>query len=332
MNEGLRALTGRRLLIVTGKGGTGKSTLAAALGLLVARQGIDTVVVEVGDPPDLPRLFGSDPGQLEGEGGRIPVAVAPNLYTLRIVPEVALTEYLEIQLRVRTLVRLIVGNAGFRHLLDAAPGWRALITLGKLWHLQTQVWTRDDGPRWPLLIMDAPSTGHGLSFLSVPKVVLDTVRLGPLRKHTEGVQDLLKDPSRTLVLPVTLPEELPVTETLDICSHVRELGLALGPLTANAVESAPEIPDLDAVLHEIARNSRETEAPQVLAPDVIRICVEHRRRRAALQQGFLEKLRKESGAALLTLPYLSNGIEDTKGLAALAEELERQLETWEPLT
>jgi anion-transporting ArsA/GET3 family ATPase len=260
----------------------------------------------------------------------VSVSVLPHLFTLRIVPETALTEYLEVQLHVRYLVKLIISNPGFRRLLDAAPGWRALITLGKLWHLQSQ--TEGPRPRWPLLIVDAPSTGHGLSFLSVPSVVLDTVHLGPLRKHTKGVQELLQDASRTLVLPITLPEELPVTETLELCARVRELGLALGPLVANAVESAPDIPELNTILYQIAQSPLPASDARLLDPDVIRSCVEHRTLRAALHQGFLGKLGAETNRELIELPYLSQGIEGPGDLALLADELERQLALWEPLT
>jgi anion-transporting ArsA/GET3 family ATPase len=326
MSKGLAALTQRRLLIVTGKGGTGKTTLAAALGLLAAREGIITVVIEVGETDVLPRLLARKPKKLKWGAGRTPLRIAPHLFTLRIVPEVALTEYLELQLHVRRIVRLIVGNQGFRRMLDAAPGWRALITLGKLWHLQSQ--TERNEPRWPLLIVDGPSTGHGLSFLSVPNVVLDTVRLGPLRRHTDWVQALLKDASRTLVLPVALPEELPVSETVELCARVRELGMTLGPVIANAVEPPADLPDLDATLAEVARLPAADST--LLDPELLRKCVEHRLRRTALQRVFLEKLEQETGQPVIPLPYLARAIDGPESLAALADHLAAGLASWEP--
>ncbi|MFQ5515491.1 MAG: ArsA-related P-loop ATPase [Myxococcota bacterium] len=328
MNARLRELLSRRLLIVTGKGGTGKSSVAAALGRLAAREGKRTAVIEVGDESVLPGLLGAGPSPPEGTEPREPWPVGSGLFTLRIVPEVALLEYLELQLRFRPLARRILANPGFRRLLDAAPGWRALITLGKLWHLQS---LNDDGrPRWPLLIVDAPSTGHSLSFLSVPNVVLDTVRLGPLRRHTEGVHSLLRDHARTLVLPITLAEELPVTESLELCARLRALGLGLGPLIANAIETPPEIENLDRVLGSVAAHRTSAPDPAVLEPEVLRACVEHRAQRAALQRGFLERLDKESGLDLIELPYVWEGLGDSTGLGRLAESLLRGLELWEP--
>ena len=326
MRKGLEALTQQRLLIVTGKGGTGKTTVAAALGMLAARQDLDTVVIEVGDTSLLPRLLCKDHESLKGDGGRSPVQVAPHLFTLRIVPEVALTEYLELQFKVRRIVRLVVRNQGFRRLLDAAPGWRALITLGKLWHLQSQM---DSGrPRWPLLIVDGPATGHGLSFLSVPNVVMETVRIGPLRRHTDWVQELLKDASRTLVLAVTLPEELPVSETLELCERIRELGMTLGPVIANAVEPAPDLTDLEPILANIARLPAPPADSALLTPEVLRRCLDYQLRRNELQRAFLEKLEQEAGPAIIPLPYLTRAIDGPDTLAPLADHLATALADW----
>lgn len=326
MSDGLAALFARRLLIVTGKGGTGKTTLAAALGLLASRQGLDTVVIELGQTAALPHLLSADPGALQGDDGRHPLEVAPHLFILRISPEIALTEYLELQLHIRALVHRVIQHRGFRRLLDAAPGWRALITLGKLWHLQSQ--SEAGQPRWDVLIVDGPSTGHGLSFLAVPNVVLDAVKLGPLRRHTEGVQSLLRDPARTLVVPVTLPEELPVSETLELCAGLHELGLTLGPVIANAVEPAPDLVDPEAVLDSVGKIPH-TGATLQLDAELLRACVEHQTRRAGLHQEFLEKLERELDSTIIALPHLAQSLDGPAGLACLADRLEVALDGWQ---
>ncbi len=313
----LESLLSRRLLIVTGKGGTGKTTFAAALGTLAARRGLDTVVVEVGHEPVLPRLLGNAASPSTGKPQRDPVQMSPHLFTLHIAPQVALTEYLELQLRVRALARLIVGNQAFGRFLDAAPGWRELITLGKLWHLTSL--EVDGRPKWPLLIVDAPATGHGLSFLSVPQVIFETVRLGPLRRHTELVQTLLGDPVQTLVLPVTLPEELPVNETLELCARVRELGLEIGPLFANGVEAPPELQELDAALRALATLSGDG-APPLAVPGPLRDAVEHRVMRSEMHRRFLDLLEMQAGC--VALPYLALDLDRPEGIGALATQLE----------
>jgi anion-transporting ArsA/GET3 family ATPase len=323
VSEPLEALLSRRLLIVTGKGGTGKTTLTAALAIAAARRGIDTVAVEVASDPALPSLLSARPRRVAIGDGRTPVRVGPHLFTLRIDPEVALCEYLELQLRARALVALVVRNPGFRRLLAAAPGWRELITLGKLWHLATR--EERGRPRYRLLVVDAPSTGHGLSFLSIPGVVLQSVRLGPLRRHTDLVQQLLSDPARTLVVPVTLLEELPVRETLELCSGVHELGLALGPVVANSVEPVPAVPDLAVALAALQAMSDELAPGQVLAPSAIRSCLVSASRRAALQREFLDVLAAGVDAPVVEICHRAEGVPDFAGAEHVARELEARM-------
>ncbi len=317
MASPLAELLTRRLLVVTGKGGVGKTCVASAIACAAARRGLETVIVEVGDPPAVPPLLGA----VSPAASREPVELAPHLYWLQIDPLDTLSEYLELQLPARRLVRRVVHNAAFRRLLEAAPGWRELITLGKLWYLETRIAL--DKPRWDLLVVDAPATGHGLSFLSVPGVVTDTVRLGPLRRHTEWVQALLRDPERTRVLPVTLPEELPIKEALELRERVRGLGLALGPLIANGVEPVPDLRDPERVLEalgSLARSDDDAAAP--LPPvHVLREVLEHSLRRSRLQRAFLDDLREQHGEAAYELPQLPEGMD----LGCLTEALEEAL-------
>jgi anion-transporting ArsA/GET3 family ATPase len=313
------ALFERRLLLVAGKGGTGKSTLSVALAILAARRGLRTVVIELGNEPTLGPLLCEHPEDLPPGDGRSPVEVEPRLSTLRIDPLEALTEYLELHLYVRPVVGLVVRNPAFRRLLDAAPGWRELITLGKLWHLES----RRDGsaPRWDLLVVDTPATGHGLSLLSAPQVVMETVRMGPLRRHTDWVRALLGDPSRTLVVPVTLPEELPVRETLELCDRVRGLGFSTGPILVNAVEPEPALQDVPGVLRALERVP-DADAPPGLAPGVLARCLDHAVRRARLQRMFLGELEQETKLPLVEVPFLPRGVSGPGDVAELASELE----------
>jgi anion-transporting ArsA/GET3 family ATPase len=325
VSDPLAALLSRRLLFVTGKGGTGKSTVAAALACLAATRGIDTVLVETGERGGLAELAAADPVAAEAGDGREPVRVAPHLFFLRIRPEVALAEYLVLELGLRAPVAFVMRSSGFKRLLGAAPGWRELITLGKLWHLETRQSRRK--PRYGIVIVDAPATGHGLSFLSVPKVVVGTVRLGPLRRHTEAVQALLTDPARTLVIPVTLAEELPVRETLELLQSVRSLGVGTGPVVANAVEPAPPLADPEGALAALDRVPAPEGLPPICDPAALRAAVAHALRRAELQQEFLATLRGGVESPVIELPYLDGGVRGPASAAELAVCFARALAT-----
>lgn len=305
-------------MIVTGKGGTGKTTVAAALGHLAASRGIETAVVEVGHDTALPPLVGGTTPAAD-KPLRDPQRVGNALHTYRLDPATAFQEYLELQLRIRPLARALVGNAGFRSFLDAAPGWRDLITLGKLWHLES---ARSQGqPRYGLIVVDAPATGHGLSFLSVPQVILDTVRMGPLRRHTGWVQDLIHDPQRTWVLPVALPEELPVNETIELRARLGELGLECGPVLVNAVEEAPGVAaETATALAELP----EAGAPCALVePRALRATLRYREQRFALQRDHLLRLREQLPGPLVELPFLTDGVDSVDAARELGRALER---------
>jgi anion-transporting ArsA/GET3 family ATPase len=294
-------LLARRLVIVSGKGGTGKTTVAAALGLAAAEAGRRVLVAEVGRDEHVPRLFGRDGPEL-----------APGLHSLRIDPYDALAEYLALQVGMRPLVERALRNRGFRQLMDASPGWRELITLGKIWHLEQQ-------DAFDLIVVDAPATGHGLTFLDVPRVVVSTLRAGPLRRHAEWVADLVRDAERTVLLPVTLAEELPVRETLQLVERVREqVGVAVDRVVVNAFATdpcPPGVPDLD------ARLARLAPVPGLPGPDVASACVRHLRSRHELNRRYLDELARRSELPAVVLPFVAEGVRGPEALRGLATPL-----------
>jgi anion-transporting ArsA/GET3 family ATPase len=311
------ALLARRLVIVTGKGGTGKTAVAAALALAAARAGRRTLVAEMGrDEAVLPLLApGSAPA---GYAGR---EVAPGLTALRIDPYEALAEYLGLQIGVPRLVRGVLRNRAFHQLMEASPGWRELITLGKVWHLE-QMRERDGRPRYDLIVVDAPATGHGVAFLNVPRVVVSALRAGPLRRHAKLVEELLEDPQRTLLLPVALAEELPTRETAELVARVRsEVGIAVDRVVVNGVVGAPFPPGLETLDELLAQLPADLRCGELPRAGSLAACAAFLRARHELQRGYLARIAELTGLPLLRLPYLAEGVEGPEALLRLAAPL-----------
>jgi anion-transporting ArsA/GET3 family ATPase len=313
----LPALLERRLIIVTGKGGTGKTSVVAALGLAAARAGKRVLLAETGRDENLPRLLSRD-GAAAGYAGR---SYGAGLRSMRVDPYEALAEYLGLQLGAAPLVRRVLANRGFRQLMDAAPGWRELIALGKVWHLEQQL-APAGGPLYDLIVVDAPATGHGLTFLDVPRVVQAAVRAGPLQRHAGSVEAMLADPAATLLLPVALPEELPARETAELVKRVQEdLGVPVDRIVVNAVPPPPfpaALPDLDARLAALPAG---LTLPGVGESEALARCASHLRARYELAREYLARIAEWTGLPLVPLPWLPEGVRGQAELSALAGPL-----------
>lgn len=227
----------RKFVVVSGKGGVGKSTVAAAIGLAAARAGRRTCVVQLNTRDAIGPLFlgseavGYQPVRLDA---RLP------LWGVNLRPAEALREYSLMKLRFRALHKIVFENDVMRRLLRMMPGMTETFLLGKAWHMAEV--ERDDlgQERWDVLVIDAPSTGHGLSLLRLPDALLAVVSSGPMADDARAMRALLVDPARTAFHVVTLPTELAVTEALALADDARELvGIAAGYVIVNQV-----LPDL----------------------------------------------------------------------------------------
>lgn len=246
-------LLARRLLIVTGKGGVGKSTVSAALALAAVREGKRVLVCEVNAQERIAPLLGAPPA-----GGTIREAL-PGVSTLNVTPADAMREYGLLVLRFRTIYDAVFENRLVRYFLRVVPSLAELVMLGKILH---EARAEERGrPRWDLVVVDAPATGHAVQLLRVPSALVDTVPGGPLRRDAEWMQALLVDPRRTSLVIVTLPEEMPVNEAIELDAQVRGvLGIDRGALVVNAMPESRFAPDEEAGLGALSR------APAPLGP------------------------------------------------------------------
>ncbi|HEX2232059.1 MAG TPA: ArsA-related P-loop ATPase [Thermoleophilaceae bacterium] len=308
----MASLLDRRLLVVTGKGGTGKTTVSAALGLAATRRGKRAVVCEVARQERLGAMFGA------GELGHAEREIAPGLYGISIDPDRAKEEWLRNQLHSGPLAGVLGHSRIFQYLTAAAPGLRELVTMGKVWDM-AQLERRLAPGSYDLAIVDAPATGHGIAMLRAPKTYADIARVGPIHRQATRIHGFVTDPACTGVVAVALPEEMPVNETLELGARLRdELGMGVDQVVVNGLYpdrftdgEAERLASLDGAGSEAQRAALEAALS------------EHRRARA--QRTELRRLESEARAPVTTLPYLFQPDLGAEELELLSQELEPAL-------
>jgi anion-transporting ArsA/GET3 family ATPase len=306
-------LLDRRLIFVTGKGGVGKSTVAAALGLLAARRGLRTIVAELAKQERVQHSFDHH-GELFSE-----VELAPGLFTISIDPQHAMEEYLTV--KTGRVGQLLGSSRLFHAFAMATPGMRELLSMGKVWELaQLHRRTRGAAP-YDLVIVDAPATGHGVAILNTPRTFAEIARVGPIAHQGRTIARTIADRRFTAVVAVATAEEMPVNETLSLRQALREDGLDLDAVIVNALYPSrfdeAEVAELESAL---ARTDA-TVARGALSAALS----EHARGVAQREQR--DRLRKGLRLELIELPYLFADHIAQPELELLASSLEAGLLT-----
>ena len=289
----MSSLTDLQFVTVVGKGGVGKTTVAAALALAAARRGKRVLVAMCNAKERLSQLL-----EVEAIGPRN-ARVLENIDAVNMVPKLALEEYGMMVLKVRTVYKAIFENRFVSAFLRGTPGLEAWAMLGKA-YFHTKEKGPDGRPRYDLVILDSPATGHGLDMLRVPKVLLDVAPPGLLRKEAEGAWKLFSDAKRAGALIVTLPEDMPANETLELHAALRdELNLPVAGLAINSV--------LPTLLSEDERAWLDTTDTAELRESSIAHLLRAGRRRTArerVQEESMALLKRELDMPQIQLPAL----------------------------
>jgi anion-transporting ArsA/GET3 family ATPase len=311
------SLLDRKLLFVTGKGGVGKTTVAAALALLAAERGKRTLVCEVDAKGNLADFYETGPTGFEER------EIHPNLWAMSMDTEASLKQYLSLQLKLPLVSRIGPLARMFDFVATAAPGVKEIVTVGKL------VWEVKEG-HYDLVVVDAAPTGHIVGQLAAPQSINQLVQVGLVRQQTGWMLEILGDPSMTGLIIVATPEEMPVNETIDLTHRIKaETNVDLAAIVVNRV--LPELfgrgeeevfdrldqPDAIEILNDVLGG------PVQPLFDGARMAVTLRRTRTE----HLERLRANVSPAvpMLYVPYLfvrSHGLRSTRMVAeALSAEL-----------
>jgi len=305
------ALHDLRLVVVSGKGGVGRTTVAAALARAAADAGKRVLIAESAPTDRLGRLYGKDPL------GPTVATLAPNIDAVNMTPDSALLEYGVLTLRSELVARALLENRAMKGFLSAVPGLDAYALLGKAWWHTTERHSESGRPRYDLVILDGPASGHAALMLRIPGAILSAMPKGPLSRDARAIDELLHDPARAALLVVTLPEELPGREAGELVATARDdLRLPLGPLVVNAVPSdeaaaAPLGPVLD-------RRTTDRDDPALRA--TLRLAAAARAHRRLADQT-IAALRRDLRMPVLPLPRLPTVDVGPPGIAALAARL-----------
>lgn len=309
------------VIVVAGKGGVGKTTVTSSLALAGARSGLNVLVVTLDDSAGVPRLFGHhgtldyDPLDLTASFGASPL---PGKVVARVITsDAALLEYLSDHGLGRVAKRLV--NTGALDVVATAiPGIREVLVLGKLKQLEL-------AKAADVILVDAPATGHAMTFLTSSGGLMNAARGGPLRSQAEQVVEMLADPKRCQVVLVTIPEETPVNELIETAFRVEdEIGVSLGPVIVNSC-----FPPLTHLRTDPARAARDAGVPAASKELLghLKAAASFRAARQALQEEQLARLVEEMPLPQLRLPHLfsaSLGPDELEVLAgALASGLEQ---------
>ena len=290
----MSSLFDKRLILVLGKGGVGRSTVSAALAAVAAQRGRKTLLYQTNAKDRFSQFLGGP------QVGVDPVQMRENLFAINTDAAHAIREYGLMVLRFERVYKMVFENRVTKHFLRAIPGLDDYSLLGKAWYHTTE--TTFGKNVWDTVLFDMPASGHAISMLKIPSVILDTVPEGPLTRDARKLHDLLLDRRRTAVVMVTLAEEMPSNEAREVAEILKEdIGLDVTHLVINQVhpDHFPAGSPGDRVLDPLQAAERLDDDLAALSAQGV-----FGRGRRRLNERYLEILGHTIDAPSVELPYM----------------------------
>lgn len=325
---------GARLHVVTGKGGVGKTTVAAALALSLASTGKRVLIVEVEGRQGLSQTFDVPPLGT-GEVKLVSHPSGGELWGLSVDAKAALLEYLQLFYKLGRAGSALEKIGAIDFATTIAPGVRDVLLIGKVYEAAGRPkggrgGGKTSGLHYDAVVLDAPPTGRAVRFLNVNAGVADVAKMGPIKSQADSITRMLRD-KRTLIHMVTLLEEMPVQESLDGLRDLADVGLHIGAIVVNQIREPRLTPahltalgGSDDDLDELLRAELTSAGLRPTNPMVKGLIHEGRDHAQRLQlQDDMAREIADAGPPVIELPALVGGVEDG-GIAVLADELLEQ--------
>jgi Mrp family chromosome partitioning ATPase len=310
----VRGLLERPFQVIAGKGGVGRTVLSSAIALRSARDGARTLLLEVNAPDNAARYLEVAPAPEE------PRQVAENLWLCRMTPAGAMREYALMVLKFKALYHVVFENRLVKYLLRSIPSLAEFTMLGKAWYHGTE--RRSDGsPTYQRVVVDAPATGHAITFLSVARVVADTVPSGIMKTAAERMAELVESPSGSCMHIVATPEEMPVNEGLDLVAAARaRIRIPPGLAIMNRLLEPLLVPDEESVFARLEENAGRAVEPFIHA-------ARFRLGREMWQGECSSRFQRASGLPLVRIPAIEAPKVDRGFLAQVVAKLDEAART-----
>lgn len=302
MDKEIAQLLSRRLIFVMGKGGTGKTTLSLSLAFAAEKAGKRVLLAETEEGTAIGRFFG------QTETHETPIPVSDGISIARVLPKSEMAAYTHFHIKSGFIAKRITGSRLFDYLATATPGLKEIMTLGRLWRWEANR-DKSGNSAYDVIIVDSPATGHVLNLLRLPKTLIRMIRVGPLVSQVKQLDALLKDPVRTALALVSLPEELPVKESVELMAIANyEIRIPVRIFFLNGVYpdifSARNAENVHGLIFSEENLDRlRTSVSHRKALDAVVAAARHQHSRREIHEKYIDHIHRAISCPVVEIPF-----------------------------